>query len=148
MKKLMLMAAFALALPAAAQAQESPRGPGRGQMHTIEFLVKAAPEYNATAEQVAKLNEILAKFTKDTDKLRAEALKVREEMKGGADRSALMLKMRPIRDELQKFDDAAVEEALKVLNAEQQKHVQHMVDARKQDMSSRRGQRPGAKPIQ
>ena len=148
MKKLMLMAAIALALPVAADAQEAPRGPGRGQMvSSIEFLVKASAEFNATAEQLTKLEEIAAKFAKETTKEREELQKIRGEMQSGADRSAAMLKMRPVREELQKKDDEAVEEALKVLTADQQKIAKQLVDSRREQMNNRRGQRPNGTQI-
>ena len=148
MKKLMLMAAIALALPVAANAQEAPRGPGRGQMiSSVEYLVKAAGEFTATPEQITKLEEIAAKFAKETAKEREEMQKIRGEMQSGADRSALMLKMRPIREEIQKKDEAAVEEALKVLTADQQKIAKQLVDARREEMNNRRGQRPNGAQI-
>ena len=142
MKRLMLMAAVALALPVAASAQEAPQGPARAQMmSTIEFLVKASGEFNATPEQVAKLEEIAAKFARETAKEREAMQKIRAEMQPGADRSALMMKMRPVREEMLKKDEAAVEEALKVLNADQQKYAKQVLETRKQEMNNRRGQR-------
>jgi Spy/CpxP family protein refolding chaperone len=147
MRKLMLMAAFALALPAAAQAQDGPRQMGgRAQMlNTVQWLLTSKDEFSATADQVAKIEAIAKKFDAETEKLRAEMDKVRDEMRAGAgDRETMMTKMRPIREELQKKDEAAVEEVLKILNADQQKSVKTLVETRKQEMQNRRrgGQRP------
>ena len=149
MRKLIALAALALALPATASAQDAPRGPGgRGPMlNSVEWLLKSKEEYKATAEQAAKIEEISKKFDTETAKLREEFQKAREEMMGGADRQTVMQKMRPIRDELQKKDEAAVQEVLKVLNAEQQATVKQLLETRREEMRNRR---PGGtqRPIQ
>ena len=148
MRKLIAVAALALALPATTSAQEAPRGPGgRGPMlNSVEWLLKSKEEFNATAEQVSKIEEISKKFDAETAKLREEFQKVRGEMmNGGADRGTVMQKMRPIRDELQKKDEAAIEEVLKVLSAEQQATVKELLETRREEMRNRQrsgGQRP------
>ncbi len=145
MRKLMAVAALAVALPATASAQEAPRGPGgRGPMlNSVEWLLKSKEEFKATAEQVSKIEEISKKFDSETSKLREEMQKVRGEMMGGADRGTVMQKMRPIRDELQKKDDAAIEEVLKLLSADQQATVKLLLYTRRQEMRNR--QRSGGK---
>ena len=141
MRKLIALAALALALPTVGQAQDGPR-PGRGMMQgTVEWLLTEKAKFNATDEQVAKLQELVKKYEKDTEKQREEMQKAREEMQGGGDRQAIMQKMRPIRDEMQKKDEASVEEALKLLNDEQKKTVTQMIEARREEMRNRR--RPG-----
>ena len=146
MRKSIAVAALALALPAAASAQDAPRGPGARapMLNSVEWLLKSKEEFNATAEQASKLEEISKKFDAETAKLREEFQKVRGEMMGGADRATVMQKMRPIREELQKKDEAAVEEALKLLNAEQQTTVKQLLETRREDMGNRQrgGQRP------
>ena len=140
MKKLIAIAALALAMPTVAAAQDAARGQGRQQMlSTIEYLVKLGGEFNATPEQLTKLEALAATFAKETSKHREEMQKVREEMQAGGDRSALMQKMRPIREEMQRKDDAAIEEALKVLNAEQQEYVKKLVEARREQRANRPG---------
>jgi hypothetical protein len=140
MRKLMLMAVLALALPAVASAQEGPRKEGRGMamMNTVEFVLKSKAEFNATAEQVSKIEEISKKFDKDTEQLRADMLKVREEMRGAEDRQTLMQKMRPIREELQKKNEAALADVLKLLNDEQKKTVSALLESRREEMQNRR----------
>jgi hypothetical protein len=146
MRRLMMLAALAMVIPAAAQAQERPRQMGgRGQMmNTVEWLVKSKDEFKASAEQIAGLEAIAKKFDADTEKQRAELDKAREEMRAGTtDRSAMMMKMRPIREELQSKDEAAVAEALKLLSQEQQKTVKALLEARREEMQNRR--RPNGK---
>ena len=144
MRKLIALTALALALPATAAAQDAPRGPGgRGPMlNSVEWLLKSKEEFNATAEQAAKIEEISKKYDTETAKLRAEHQKAREEMMGGADRQTVMQKMRPIRDELQKKDEAAVQEVLKLLNTEQQATIKQLLETRREEMRNR--PRPGA----
>ena len=147
MRKLIAVAALAVALPATASAQEAPRGPGgrAPMLNSVEWLLKSKEEFKATAEQVSKIEEISKKFDSETAKLREEFQKVRGEMMGGADRATVMQKMRPIRDELQKKDDAAVEEVLKLLSAEQQTTVKELLETRREEMRNRQrgsGQRP------
>jgi hypothetical protein len=140
MRKLMLMGALVLALPAVASAQEGPRKGGRGMamLNTAEFVLKNKAEINATAEQVSKIEEISKKFDKDTEQLRAELQKVREEMRGGTDRQTIMQKMRPLREELQKKNEAAKAEVLKLLNDEQKKTVSALLETRREEMKNRR----------
>ena len=140
MRKLIALTALALALPATAAAQDAPRGQGgRGPMlNSVEWLLKSKEEFSATAEQAAKIEEISKKYDTETAKLRAELQKAREEMMGGADRQTVMQKMRPIRDELQKKDEAAVQEVLKLLNTEQQATVKQLLETRREEMRSRR----------
>jgi Spy/CpxP family protein refolding chaperone len=149
MRKLMLLAAMALALPAAAHAQDPPRpmgGRGMMMMNTVDWMLKSKDELAPSADQIAKLEVIAKKLDTDTEKERAELEKAREEMRAGtADRSAMMIKVRPIREEMQKKDEAAVEEALKVLSADQQKTVKALLEARREEMQNRRrpnGQQP------
>ena len=141
MRKLILMAAMSLVLPAAAQAQDGQRQMGgRGPMlNTVAWLLTNKAEFNATADQVAKIEVIAKKFDTETEKLRGEFDKVREEMRnGGGDRQTMMQKMRPIRDELQKKDEAAVAEVLKVLGEDQQKTVKTLIESRREQMQNRR----------
>lgn len=148
MRKWIAVAALALALPIAAEAQETPRGQGgRGPMlNSVEWLLKSKEEFKATAEQVAKIEAISKKYDAETAKQREEFQKVREEMMGGADRQTVMQKMRPIRDELQKKDDAALQEVLAILNAEQQATVKQLLETRREEMRSR-GRQGGQRPI-
>jgi hypothetical protein len=141
MRKLMLAAAVALALPAAAQAQDGPRQMGGRppMLNTVEWLIKSKDEFNATAEQVAKMEVIAKKFDTDTEKQRAEFDRIREEVRNGtADRMMMMQKMRPIRDELQKKDKEALAEVAKILNDAQKKQVEELIEARREQMQSRR----------
>lgn len=139
MRKWIWMTALALALPAAAQAQEAPRGMGaRGPMlNSVEWLLNAKAEFNATPEQVTKLEAIAKQFDTETVKLREEFMKLRLEMRGSADRQTIMQKMRPMREELQKKDDAAVAEAMKLLDAEQKKTVESLLQSRREEMRNR-----------
>jgi predicted RND superfamily exporter protein len=147
MRKLMLVGALMLAGPAMAAAQEAPRGPGRGMLaNSVEFVLKSAAEFNATAEQVSKIEEINKKFDKDTESLRTDLLKIREEMRGSADRQTVMQKMRPLREELQKKDEAALADVLKLLNDEQKKAVTALLESRREAMQNRR--RGGGREIQ
>lgn len=147
MRKLLAAAALALVIPALASAQETPRGQGpRGPMlNSVEWLIKSKEEFQATAEQVAKLEAISKKLDTETAKQRQELQKVREEMMGGGDRQTVMQKMRPIRDELQKKDEAAIAEVLLVLTPEQQATVKQLLETRREEMRNRarQGQRPG-----
>jgi hypothetical protein len=145
MRRLMMLAALALVIPAAAQAQDRPRqmgGRGQMMMNTVEWLIKSKEEFKASDDQIAKLEVIAKKFDADTEKQRAELDKARDEMRAGtADRSAMMIKVRPIREEMQKKDEAAVAEALKLLSEDQQKTVKSLLEARREEMQNRR--RPG-----
>ena len=147
MRKFIAVAALALALPAVADAQEAPRGPGgRGPMlNSVEWLLKSKEEFKATAEQVTKIEAISKKYEAETAKQREEFQKVREEMMGGADRQTVMQKMRPIREELQKKDDAAVQEVLAILNADQQVTVKQLLETRREEMRNR-GRQGGQRP--
>ena len=150
MRKLIAVAAIAAVLPASAAAQDAPRGPGgRGMpmLNTVEWLLKSKEEFKATAEQAAKIEEISKKFDSETVKLREDFQKARQEMMGGADRAAVMQKMAPIRDELRKKDEAAVEEVLKVLSTEQQTTVKQLLESRRNEMRNR-GRQGGQRPIQ
>jgi Spy/CpxP family protein refolding chaperone len=150
MRKLIAVAAIALALPASAAAQDAPRGPGgRGMpmLNTVEWLLKSKEEFKATAEQAAKIEEISKKFDSETVKLREEFQKARQEMMGGADRAAVMQKMRPIREELQKKDEAAVAEVLQLLSTEQQATVKQLLESRRNEMRNR-GRQGGQRQIQ
>ena len=147
MRKFIAVAALALALTAVADAQEAPRGPGgRGPMlNSVEWLLKSKEEFKATAEQVTKIEAISKKYEAETAKQREEFQKVREEMMGGADRQTVMQKMRPIREELQKKDDAAVQEVLAILNADQQVTVKQLLETRREEMRNR-GRQGGQRP--
>ena len=147
MRKLMMLTALALVLPAAAQAQDGPRQMGgrAPMLNTVEWLLKNKDEFKAMAEQTTKIEAIAKQFDTETEKLRAEFDKVREEMRGGtADRQTIMTKMRPIREELQKKDEAAVAEVLKVLSEDQQKTVKTLIESRREQMQNRRRNGPGA----
>lgn len=150
MRKWIWLTALALALPAAAQAQEAPRGMGaRGPMlNSVEWLLNAKTEFNATPEQVTGLEAIARKFDTETAKLREEFQKLRLEMRGSADRQTIMQKMRPMREELQKKDDAAVAEAMKLLNAEQKKTVESLLESRREQMRNRTRTAPRRDQIQ
>ena len=148
MRKLMLLTALAFLVPAAANAQDRPRQMGgRGQMmNTVEWLIKSKDEFKASDEQIAKLTVIAKKFDTDTETQRAELDKAREAMRSGtSDRAAVMAQLRPIREDMQKKDEAALEEALKVLSEDQQKTVKALIQARREEMQSRR--RPAGQPI-
>jgi periplasmic protein CpxP/Spy len=140
MRKLIAVAALAMVLPATAEAQDAPQQKqGRGMMQsTIEWLVTECAKFNATPEQVTRLEALAKKFESETAKQREEMQKVREEIQGGGDREALMQKIRPIRDEMTKKEEAVVEEALKVLNDEQKATVKQMIEARREEMRNRR----------
>ena len=139
MRKLIAMTVFALAWPAGAMAQDAPaQRPGRMMMSTVEWLLTEKAKFSPTEEQVTKLQELAKKFDAETTKLREEMQKIRAEIQDGADRQALMQKMRPVREEIQKKDEAAVEEALKLLNDEQKKTVTQMIEARREEMRNRR----------
>lgn len=141
MRKVIAIAALAMVLPATAAAQDAPQQrQGRGMMQgTIEWLLTEKAKFNATAEQVTKIEALAKKFESETAKHREEMQKMREEMQGGGDRQAMMQKMRPIRDEMMKKDEAAVEEALKLLSDEQKATVKQMIEARREEMRGRRG---------
>lgn len=145
MRKLMLMAALTLALPASAAAQDGPRtlGGRAPMMNTAEWLLKSKDEYKATAEQAAKIEAIAKKFDAETEKQRAEFEKIRAEMRDGGDRQTVMQKMRPIREEMMKKDEAAVEEVMQVLNDDQKKQVKELLELRREEMQTRR-RSPGA----
>ncbi len=144
MRRLIAVAALVLA-PAVASAQEAPRGPARGMgpMNTISWLLEARADYQATDEQVAKIEVIKKKFDADTEQLRADMQKLREAGMGG-DRQAMMEKMRPLRDQMRTKDEAAVAEVMKLLSPEQQKTVNDMLAKRREEMQSRmRNRGPG-----
>jgi Spy/CpxP family protein refolding chaperone len=146
MRKLIAVAALALIIPATASAQDG-RGQGRGRgmpmLNSVEWLLKSKEEFKATPEQVTKIEAISKKFDGETAKQREEMQKVREEMMGGgADRQTVMQKMRPIRDELQKKDEAAVKEVLSLLSEDQQKTVLQLLETRREEMKNRRGNQP------
>ena len=148
MRKLMLLSALALMVPAAADAQERPRQMGgRGQMmNTVEWLITNREEFKGSDEQIAKLEVIAKKFEADTKQQRAEMDKAREAMRSGTtDRATVMMQLRPIREDMQKKDEAAVEEALKVLSEDQQKTVKALIQSRREEMQNRR--RSDGQPI-
>ena len=148
MRKLMLLSALALIVPAAADAQERPRQMGgRGQMmNTVEWLITNREEFKGSDEQIAKLEVIAKKFEADTKQQRAEMDKAREAMRSGTtDRATVMMQLRPIREDMQKKDEAAVEEALKVLSEDQQKTVKALIQSRREEMQNRR--RSDGQPI-
>lgn len=144
MRRLIVLAALTLA-PAVASAQEAPRGMGRavGSMNTIGWLLESKAEYQATDEQAARIEAINKKFEAETASLRAELQKIRDEGMGGGDRQAIMQKMRPLREEMRTKDEAAVAEAMKLLNAEQQKTVNELLAKRREEMRTRMRNRPG-----
>ena len=126
--------ALMLALPALAAAQDAPRtGRGMPRMNTIAWLLESKSEFTATAEQVAGIEKISKKFDAETAQLRADMQKVRDENMGG-DRQAMMEKMRPLRDELRKKDEAAVADVLKLLSPDQQKTVNALLAKRRAEM--------------
>lgn len=141
MRKVIAIAALAMVLPATAAAQDAPQQrQGRGMMQsTIEWLLTEKAKFNATAEQVTKLEALAKKFEDETAKHREEMQKMRAEMQGGGDRQAMMQKMRPVREEMMKKDEAAVDEALKLLSDEQKATVKQMIEARREEMRGRRG---------
>ena len=145
MRRLIAVAVLAL-VPTVASAQEAPRGMGRavGSMNTIGWLLESKAEYQATTEQVARIEAINKKFEAETASLRAELQKIRDEGMGGGDRQAVMQKMRPLREEMRTKDEAAVSEVMKLLNAEQQKTVNEMLTKRREEMRNRmRNRGPG-----
>lgn len=147
MRRLMAVAMLAL-VPAVASAQEAPRGMGRaaGSMNTIGWLLESKADYQATTEQVARIEEINKKFEAETASLRAELQKIREEGMGGGDRQAVMQKMRPLRQKMRTKDEAAVAEVMKLLNAEQQKTVNGMLTKRREEMRNRMRNRGPGRP--
>lgn len=144
MRKFIALTFFALAIPASGNAQEIMGAQMRGpQISTIEWLIKSKDEFNATTEQVTKLEELSTRFKSETAKLREELQKVRAEMMNTDDRQATMQKMRPLREELQKKDEAAVEEAIELLNDEQKQTVNTLLETRRNNNENRR-RRSGA----
>jgi hypothetical protein len=149
--KLIALTALALVVPASASAQDGPRAMGRARpmLNTVEWLLKSKDEFKATADQAAKIQEIGTRFDAETAKQREEFRKIREEMLGGGDRQTVMQKMQPIRDELQKKDEAALAEVMKLLDEDQRITVKQLLESRRQDMRNRtRKGNPGTRTIQ
>ena len=151
MKKFAMVLALAL-LPASEMAQESPNGgppmggmrmgQGRMQQNTIEWLLTQKEQFRPTDEQVTKLEALAKALNDSTAPMRDEMRKEREAaMQSGGDRREAFEKMRPTMEKLRHADEEATEDALKVLNDEQQKVVKDLIDARQKEMQSRR--RPG-----
>lgn len=146
------IAAAALLLPAAALAQDEPRpergmrgGFGGPQQNTIEWLLTRKEHFRPTGEQVAKLEEAAKKLTEANAARREEMRKARQEAMNGGDRRAAMEKSRPALEEMAKQDEAATKEALKLLNDEQKKVVEELLEVRRKEMQDRRA-RANARP--
>jgi Spy/CpxP family protein refolding chaperone len=143
--------AAALLTPVTAMAQEEARpergmraGPGMRQ-NTIEWLLTRKEEFRPTGEQVARLEAIAKQLNEANAARREELRKARQEATTGGDRRASFEKLRPVLEELRKQDEAATKEALTVLNDEQKKVVEELLETRKKEMQDRRGGmgRPG-----
>lgn len=152
MRKYVLGALIALAMPAAAFAQDGrPQGgppggmrggQGRGMMreNVVEWLLTKKDEFRPSGEQVAKLTEISDKLKKEMEEQRTKMQKMREEAQsGGGDRSEMREGMRDAMEKYRKHEEEAAEDALKVLNDEQKKVVKDLLDARKKEMEAQRG---------
>ncbi|HEX6558111.1 MAG TPA: Spy/CpxP family protein refolding chaperone [Longimicrobiales bacterium] len=148
MRKFAVALALTL-LPAAAFAQQTPpagaapggmRGQGRMMQSTVEWLLTQKEQFRPTTEQVTKLEEIAATLKKDQQEDRDKMQKARETAQNdpNVDREAMRAQFRELMVKLRKQDDEATEDALKVLNDEQQKVVKEMLDARRKEMESRR----------
>lgn len=142
-----ILAAALLLVPAASFAQDGPpaggrgqgRGPGRMMQSTVAFLLEQKDQYRPTGDQLAKIEAISEKLQKDVTEMREKMQKMREEaMNGGGDRDKMREEMRESMDKFRKKDQEATEEALKLLNDEQKKVVQDLLDARKKEMEARR----------
>jgi Spy/CpxP family protein refolding chaperone len=140
------IAAAALLMPVTAMAQDETRpedgmrgSPGVMQQNTIEWLLTRKEEFRPTGEQVARLEAISKQLTEANAARREELRKTREEAMNGGDRRASFEKLRPVLEELRKQDEAATKEALTVLNDEQKKVVEELLEARRKEMQERRG---------
>jgi len=143
MKLKLLIAAMSLMIPNVSLAQEPPpSGPpreGRPLQNTIEWLLTQKEQFRPSGEQVAQLEAAAKALNDSIARDRDEIRKLREESRAGnGDRSATFQKMRPLMDAIHKQDESATQEALKVLNGEQQKVVQELLEARRKEMDARR----------
>jgi hypothetical protein len=154
MKKFVYTVALIALLPAVSYAQERPRGGPQGRMlqSTIEWLLSQKDQFRPTEEQVAKLEELNKKLTESSANEREELRKIRDEaMNGGGDRREMREKVRPpdltyptyptyrpLMEKLRKHDEEAAEDALELLNDEQQKVVKDLLETRKKEMEARR----------
>ena len=136
MRKFMALLVLMMAVPAAANAQQArPDTRGITLASSIEFLVASKDELNASAEQIAKLEEIGQKFNAETAKLRKDLLKIRDELNAGGNRQLIFAKVQPIREEMQKHDDAAIAAALQVLSAGQQEIARQLIASRSETVT-------------
>lgn len=125
---------------------------GRGMMrppeNSVTWIISKKADFNGTDEQIKALELVAKKLDDDTKELRDQILKalppegtnVRE--MPDAERQALMAKLqevRPAREEFNKRDAAAVEEALKLLKEEQQVTVKTLLEERAAAGRGRRG---------
>lgn len=139
------IAAAALLLPVTAMAQQDARpgdgrrgGPGGLQQNTIEWLLTRKAQFRPTGAQIARLEEAAKKLTEANAARREELRKAREEAVSSGDRRASLEKLRPVLEEIRKQDDAATREALNVLNDEQKKVVEELLEARRKELQDRR----------
>jgi len=150
MRKLAVVLALTL-LPAAAFAQSNTqqdqtgtrmRGQGRMMQSTVEWLLTQKEQFKPSTEQVTRLEEIAAKLKQDQQEERDKMQKMRDDMQNsGMDRDEMREHFRENMQKLRKKDEEATEDALKVLNDEQQKVVKDLLETHKKEMEARR--RPG-----
>ena len=124
----MMICGLLFSMVAFAQAQPGQGRPGGRMMMSPENRVKQLDEkLKLSDDQKAKLTTI---FTEQADAQK----KMREEMQGGGDRQAMMEKMQKMRAELET-------KVSNVLNEEQKKTYNAMLDEQKAEMEKRAKER-------
>ncbi len=156
----LLLAAALLALPAAAQAQQTPpanRGgrmmqdqmQGRMQLQSpIQIFLDNKAQLRLTAEQVTQLEAIGAELEARNKPLREKMLEARGGAADGGrpsreERAEMRQKLAPIMQEMQKNNAAARDQIMDLLNAEQKKVARDLLEARRQDRRPGQGQGRG-----
>ena len=129
-------------MPSVSRAQApSPGGPpreGRPLQNTIEWLLTQKEQFRPSGEQVVQLEAAAKALNDSIARDRDEIRKLREESGEESDRRAAFEKMRPLMDAIRKQDEAVTLEALKILNSEQQKVVQELLEIRRKEREARR----------
>jgi hypothetical protein len=152
---LVLAATLASAAPALAQGGRGGRGMGmmRAPENSVTWLISKKADYNGSDEQIKSLELIARKLDDDTKEVRAQIMKLLPpppadpQNMTDEERTAIRAKMqeigpqlRPLREEFQKKDEAAIQEALAIFKDDQCAIVKKLLEDRASaGRSGRRG---------
>jgi hypothetical protein len=152
-RSLVMALAVMVLAPLPLLAQGGGQGAGRGMggamsarllldQGSVEYLVTKATDLTLDADQTKKLTDLGAAWAASTKDSRET---IRKEMpqpgQGMGDREAMMQKMQALQPVMQKLaedDQKSLDEAMKVLSAEQQTKAKTLLEERRQNARPRR----------